>query len=443
MNSAELQSAVDRAAARGGGTVVVPAGIHRMTRLLVLRTGVTLQLERGARLLGSPRLADHVFEGKLCGMILARKARHVRIRGEGTIDGNYRHFFDFHAIHGLADFNRQAVRGGRGFAATSPDGPVKPKSRPGNMVVFSDCRDVAIEGITLTGASYWTVHFADCRGISFRDVNVDNDPSVPNNDGVHMTDCRDAVVRGCRFRCGDDCVAISGWNRPAGEPEIHLGFTRRSGACEDITVQDCVMSSRSAAVRIWSVQSPVRRVRLSNLEIGESNRGIGIFLRGPREIRDVAISGVRVKTRYHSGTWWGNAEPLHISAMPGERIERGRIDRIRVRNFSSVGENGILIYSHVPGLIRDVSLEGVSLRIRKGRWSRAKAGYLDLRPTLPELGLMPRTGTGLTAVNADSLRIRGLRVRYDSPMPPHMRPGPQFENVRALEVAGLRETSRT
>jgi hypothetical protein len=84
-------------------------------------------------------------------MIYARKARKVRIMGEGTVDGNYRHFFDFRAVHGLTDFRKESVRGGRGFGSASPDGPVKPKARPGNMVVFSECEGAAIEGITLTG----------------------------------------------------------------------------------------------------------------------------------------------------------------------------------------------------------------------------------------------------------------------------------------------------
>ena len=42
-----LQARIDAAAAAGGGTVVVPAGVHRSPALR-LKTGVTLHLEKGA-----------------------------------------------------------------------------------------------------------------------------------------------------------------------------------------------------------------------------------------------------------------------------------------------------------------------------------------------------------------------------------------------------------
>jgi polygalacturonase len=53
-----IQRAIDVAANRGGGTVVVPAG-RFLTGALTLRSNVTLRLEEGSVLLGSQDPADY------------------------------------------------------------------------------------------------------------------------------------------------------------------------------------------------------------------------------------------------------------------------------------------------------------------------------------------------------------------------------------------------
>jgi hypothetical protein len=122
-------------------------------------------------------------------------------------------------------------------------------------------------------------------------------------------------------------------------------------------------------------------------------------------------------------------------------VERGRIERVRVHGLTAVGENGIVVYAHAPGVIHDVSLEGVSLTIRSGRHSQSKAGHLDLRNTEVASGIVQRPGSGLIAVNVDSLRLREVDVRYGSPFPLHFASGPQLENIGDLEIDAWTERS--
>src|SRR4051794_24640358 len=58
LTSPAIQKAIDDVSAKGGGTVVVPAGDFVVGTLL-LKDNVTLKLEDGARLLGSDNLADY------------------------------------------------------------------------------------------------------------------------------------------------------------------------------------------------------------------------------------------------------------------------------------------------------------------------------------------------------------------------------------------------
>ena len=445
-----IQAAIDHCA-QLGGTVRLTPGTYVVAPLR-LRSNVTLHLEAGAVLLGTPRIEERVLDGWPAGILYARDERNVAITGRGTIDGNYQHFVDLSRVMPATwfrDFEPGAVRGGQGFAEEpSPDGPVMPGRRPGNLLVFARCEDVLIEGVTITGSSMWTLHCADCTRVVIRDLEVTSDQRSYNNDGLHLTDCRSVRVTGCRITTGDDCIAISGQRgidtaplHAASEPEIALGFSDIGGAGEDIAVSDCVLSSKSSAVRIWSLQTAVRNVRLSNLEIRDTNRGIGIFLRSDQSISDIEISDLRVETRLHTGAWWGWAEPIHISAapLPGTEVEHGRIDRVRVRGLSAVAENGLVVYAHAPGIIGAVSLEDISLEIRRGPHSDLKAGHLDLRNTIAETAITQRTGSGLVAVNVGSLRARRVAIRYGVPIPPYFGPGPQLDHVEDLEIDGWTE----
>ena len=57
-----LQKAIDDCAGQGGGTVSLPAGKY-LTGTLVLKKNVTLNLEKGATILGSKNIADYPDKG--------------------------------------------------------------------------------------------------------------------------------------------------------------------------------------------------------------------------------------------------------------------------------------------------------------------------------------------------------------------------------------------
>jgi polygalacturonase len=94
LNTAAIQRAIDQVAQAGGGTVIVPPGIF-LTGTIELRSRVTLQLQPGAVLCGSPNLADYrtVAWGQHIDrtpwhLLSAHNCHDVRICGGGTIDGN-------------------------------------------------------------------------------------------------------------------------------------------------------------------------------------------------------------------------------------------------------------------------------------------------------------------------------------------------------------------
>jgi hypothetical protein len=384
LNTGVLRSIAGRCQRQGGGTIRVPAGDY-LTGVFELPDNTTLILEKGARLLASPRLEDHLVDGASVGLLYARNARNIVLTGEGTLDGNGSVFFQEGRIHdGARDDGGGATwqkKNGLPYGSDSAEhGPLYSPGRPGNMIVFGQCRNVRIENVRLTGAAYWTLHCADCEDVEVRGLRIENDLRHPNNDGIHLTTCRRVRVRDCRIACGDDAIAITGFREPAGEPQIAFGLRGLEGVGEEIEISDCALTSRSAAVRIGYGQNPVRDVRLKNLTIRESNRGIGIFAR-QADVENVRIENCRIQTRLFHGNWWGRGEPLHVSAVrfPGE-TRLFRVRRISMHDVELSGENASVLYAEEPGAIEDVELIRVSGNLRRGKLFEKWGGNLDARP---------------------------------------------------------------
>src|SRR4051794_17108604 len=106
LNTPKIQSAIDRLASEGGGTLVVPKGVF-LRGAIFLKPGVNLQLDEGAVLKGSTDTKDYPktrtrieghFEEWLPALVNADRADHLRITGPGTLDGSgevfYRTFWD-------------------------------------------------------------------------------------------------------------------------------------------------------------------------------------------------------------------------------------------------------------------------------------------------------------------------------------------------------------
>ncbi|CAN5343413.1 glycoside hydrolase family 28 protein [soil metagenome] len=379
-----IQAAAIACRDAGGGTVRVPAGTF-LTGIIEIFSGTTLLVEKGGRLLASPRLEDHVIDTASVGLLFARDARDIVLTGEGTLDGNGQHFFEEGVLHGGGeDFSgydtwqrRHGLRHGTNDAV---HGPLKPKERPGNMVVFARCRKVRFEKLRVTGAAYWTIHFADCEDVVFENLTVDGDQRLPNNDGIHLTTCRRARIRNCRIACGDDAIALTGFREAAGEPQIAFGMSGLVGVCEDIEISDCVLTSRSAGIRIGYGQNPVRHVRISRVDILGSNRGIGIFAR-QADVEDVVVENCQIRTRLFHGNWWGRGEPIHLSAVrfPGEP-KLHQIRDITFRDIEAIGENAVLLYAEEQGAIDGVKMTRVRSTLRRGELFENWGGNLELRP---------------------------------------------------------------
>ena len=118
-DTAAIQQAVDECSAgKGGGTVVLEAGTY-VSAPILLKSNMTLELKKGATLLGSPDHEDYpvITEFRQPGhqaLVSAVNAENVSITGEGTIDGNGASWW--HTMRGAAPsaVAGSGVAGGQG-----------------------------------------------------------------------------------------------------------------------------------------------------------------------------------------------------------------------------------------------------------------------------------------------------------------------------------------
>lgn len=434
LDTAGLQGAIDACHRAGGGTVRVSSGTY-LTKPIELRSFVTLHLEAGSTILGSPRLEDYTVEGtdasgesERAGVVTARNAERVAIVGRGTIDGNAMAFHDPTRQHDSGDFDRSRTRQGAGFMPKGvlfEHGPIAHGERPGNLLRFFDCKDVLVHGVTIQNSPTWTSHYRKCENVTIEAVRINSDASgqrVPNDDGIDLVECDDVRILGCDIDTGDDCVALFGSQR--------------------VVVTNCTLTTRSVAIRVgYDHTRDIRDCVFSNLVIHDANRGLGVFVRGSGGVENVIFSDVVVRTRLLTGHWWGKAEPVHVSAVlwaPGV-TKPGRIRNVTFARLRVEGEHGMILWGSPDSVIEDVILDDVRVRVRRGPNSDTWGGNVDMRLTRdPKLALFKRDLPALLALHTERLAVRNLVVEWADDVPSYFTHAIEAESFRELVVDGFR-----
>lgn len=441
MNTEAIQRVIDECANKGGGTVLVPQGIF-LTGTLQLRTNVNLHLESGGTLKGSPNVQDYKLNGRVVGLLFTQDARNVSITGQGTIDGNGDLYMDLVKAKRIdsagSAYTRQKTRF-REVARGLGDGPVVPKERPFQMIIFSDCKEVTVRDVLIAESPFWTLHFADCDGVIVSGIRIWCNLMVPNNDGVDFTSCSNVVMSDCDIRTGDDALVITGYSHHWDLP----GFKELRHPSENITVTNCTLVSRSSAIRIGGFdQNPMRNCIFSNIVITNSNRGIGIFARDEGSIENMVFTNIVIDTRLHTGDWWGNGEPIHLSAVRLTKdVKLGQIKKIKFQNIIARGEAGMVVYGTDENIIEDVSFENVSFHIADSRLNELGGGNFDLRPVLdPKLQLFSHDIPAFFAQHVKGLRLRDFDLTWGDVKQPFFTHGLEVSNFEGVMVDNFHGT---
>jgi len=147
-----------------------------------------------------------------------------------------------------------------------------------------------------------------------------------------------------------------------------------------------------------------------------------VFSRDDGSIENILFSDITIQNRLHSGHWWGNGEPIHVSAIKQDpNIPAGPVKNIRFRNILAESESGIVIWGTEESPVTDLVLEDVSIRIAAGVHSESYGGNFDLRPVYTtDLGIFKHDIPALYSQHTHGLKITGFNVEWGEEVSEYM-----------------------
>ena len=398
-----LQQAIDRCSSEGGGRVLLPRMHTFLCGPVELKSNVELHLESTATLLCNPDESLYTLsafkENRGEGMmwLWAKNARNLSITGRGTIHGNGIKFMgmelnDSYELKPLADM------------AFDP--------RP-HVLTLIGCDNLLIRDVTIMEGAYWTLHLVGCNVANIDGINLLNNLKIRNGDGIDLDHSKNVRISNCHITSGDDCICLKNRREYA-----------EYGACHDIVVTNCTLSSRSCAIKLGSENMDnIYNVLFDNCIITGSNRGLGIQNRDEGTITDVTFSNIMMDLQLWSDVWWGKAEPIYVTSYPradgnhkdanwrfpkGETQGRcGAVSRIVFSNIQATSENGCFIGGETEEKVTDVTLQNVTLNLR--RQTTYPNGIYDRRPCKGE-GFVSDRLYGIYIEQATGVKIEGLTV---------------------------------
>jgi polygalacturonase len=260
----------------GGGRVSAPAGMYLCNGPIHLAANIELRIGRDATLRFGCNPADYLpvvpvrWEGTRCRnyspLIYANGQDNIAITGEGTIDGQTTEFWHAWKQKQAPDQNALREMGSKQSRMSARVFGEGHYLRP-TLIEPYECRNVLIEGLTLKGSPFWTVHPVYCSNVTVRRLHIL--PGTTNDDGIDPDSCSDVLIEDCVIETEDDNIAIK-----AGRDQDAWG----GRPCENLVIRGVTgVRSRANGLCIGSEMSgDVRNVFIQRCTIGEADSALNI-----------------------------------------------------------------------------------------------------------------------------------------------------------------------
>lgn len=242
LNTRAIQAAID-AAAKDGGTVVLNPGTY-LSGSLFVKTGVTLQVDKGVTILGSQRIEDYpVMPTRIAGiemrwpaaLINIYEQKNAAITGEGTIDGDGKIFWDSYWTLRKA-YEPRGLRWASDYDA----------QRPRLIQVFNASQVKIGGGLLLHRSGFWTLHICYSTDITVDGVIIRNNEGGrgPSTDGIDIDSSRKVLVQHADIAVNDDALCLKAGRDSDGQ--------RVNRSTEDVVIRDSIIRDGAAGVTFGS-----------------------------------------------------------------------------------------------------------------------------------------------------------------------------------------------
>ncbi len=410
LNTKSINAAIEDCNKKDGGTVVISKGLW-LTGPIVLKSNVNLYLEKNSVLLFTTDFNQYpLVQGNWEGLSSARNqspisasnAINIAITGYGIIDGagdawrsvkkeklNETQWKKLMASGGILSEDKKTwYPSEKSFKGSKTEKPgvllngktikdfddIKDFLRP-NLLVFTRCKKILLEGVTFQNSPAWCLHPLMCEDLTVRNVYAKNPWYAQNGDGIDVESCKNVLIENSTFDVGDDGICIKSGRdeegRKRGMPtenlvvrncivyHAHGGFvigSEMSGGAKNLYVSDCTFIGTDIGLRFKTARGRggvVEKIYVNNVTM-----------------KDIAGQAILFDMYYAAQ----DPVPLAGEKREAPKVEFKPVDettpRFRDFHISNIVCNGAEKAIFIRGLpemhVKDVALENIVVQANKG-----------------------------------------------------------------------------
>jgi polygalacturonase len=410
LNTTSIAAAINTQAKKGGGVVLVPAGLW-LTGPIVLQSNINLHLAVGATLLFTKDFDQYALEKsnweglpqmRNQSPISATDASNIAITGKGIVDGNgdawrmvkkdklnESQWKRLLATGGVLSADKKtwypSEKSLKGAGITNP-GVIAPDKDAGyyngikdflrpNMVLLTSCKYILLEGVTFQNSAAWCLHPLMSEHLTVRNVSVKNPWYAQNGDGIDVESCKNVLIENCVFDVGDDALCMKSGRDAAGR--------QRGMPVENVTIRGCTVYASHGGFVIGSEMSGgARNMVVTNCTFIGTD--IGLRFKTTRG-RGGVVENIFIKDIYMKDIvgeailfdmYYAAKDPIPLAgetrALPV--VELKPVDETTpvFKNFTisnvvcAGAETGIFIRGLPEMHVQDIVLQNLVLQARKG-----------------------------------------------------------------------------
>lgn len=417
LNTDAFRKTIEACSNAGGGTVIVPPGLW-LTGPIELKSNVNFHVSRGALILFSKNHKDYpIIKSPTRGFVVASplygfNLHNIAITGTGVLDGSGVTWRPVKKYKVTASMWKEFLKSGgvvtddgklwwpskeaadgaeylRNLKATKSKNdltaedflPARDFMRP-ILLLLSKCRNVLVDGITITNSPAFAMYPDRCEDVVIRGVKVNNEYWAQNSDGIDIASSKNVLVYKCTVTAGDDGICMKSSRDKSGNTALkniviadcvvyhaHGGFvigSNTDGGMENISVRNCDYDGTDIGLRFKSARGRggiVRNIYISNIYM-----------------KDIVNEAILFSTYYEERE--RNTKPQPVTDRT-PIFKDFYIDSI----YCSGARQAVLIAGLPEMPVQDVKISNAVISADKGFTSEFASGF-----TLRNVKIIPKQG---------------------------------------------------
>ena len=457
LNTTAFAEAINAVTEKGGGKVIVPAGIW-LTGPIVLKSNINLHTEAGALVLFSRNFDDYPlvsvsFEGldtyRCVSPITGKELENIAITGSGVFDGSgdawrpvkkskltssqWKNLVSSGGVLNAKEDtwypSESSQKGAEGsemnvppFTTREEHETVKDFLRP-VMVSLVACKKVLLDGPTFQNSPAWCLHPLMCEHITLQNLTVRNPWYSQNGDGVDLESCKNAMVYQCSFDVGDDAICIKSGKNEDGR--------RRGIPTENVIISNATVYHGHGGFTVGSEMSGgVRNIHVSNLtfigtDVGlrfKSTRGRGgvvenIYISAINMI-DIPAEAILFDLYYTGNSpipegdekVSAKEKAAMAASIPPVTEETPAFRDIYIRDVVCKGAGRAVLFQGLPEMnLRNMKMENVTIVSKKGLYCIDSDGVI-----MKNVRIMASEGPAMFFYNSKQVTVEGFQYAEES-----------------------------